>query len=135
MFADTSGWASYVDRRQTFHAATAALVREVRHRGENIVTSSYVLAELTALLTSPLRMPRPQQIQFLAQLRATSWIEIVFVDARLESAAWNLWQARPDKDWTIVDCTSFVIMQQRGLDRALTTDHHFEQAGYVRLLK
>ena len=40
-----------------------------------------------------------------------------------------------DKEWSLVDCASFVIMKQRGVTEALTTDHHFEQAGFVRLLK
>lgn len=135
MFADTSGWASFVDRRQKFHGLASMLVRQAWNAGTRIVTSSYVLAELTALLTSPLRMPRPQQIQFLSQLRAAGWVEVVFVDQALEAAAWRLWESRPDKDWTLVDCTSFALMQQRGLQDALSTDHHFEQAGFSRLLR
>ena len=47
----------------------------------------------------------------------------------------NWWESRPDKEWSLVDCASFVVMQQRGLTEVLTTDHHFEQAGFVRLLK
>jgi predicted nucleic acid-binding protein len=42
---------------------------------------------------------------------------------------------RPDKEWSLVDCTSFVLMERRGLTEALTTDHHFEQASFVRLLQ
>ena len=60
---------------------------------------------------------------------------VVAVDQVLESSAWRLWNARSDKDWTFIDCASFVVMQQQGLTDALTTDHHFEQAGFVRLLK
>jgi predicted nucleic acid-binding protein len=37
--------------------------------------------------------------------------------------------------WSLVDCASFVVMRQQGIVEALTTDHHFEQAGFVRLLK
>ena len=58
-------------------------------------------------------------------------MEVVHVEA----AAWNLWQSRPDKEWNLVDCASYVVMQQRGLSEALTIDHHVEQAGFVRLLK
>src|SRR5262245_24927840 len=57
------------------------------------------------------------------------------VDLSLETAAWQLWEARADKDWSAVDCASFQVMQQRGLTEALTTDHHFEQAGFQRILK
>jgi len=46
-----------------------------------------------------------------------------------------LFQRRPDKTWSLVDCASFVVMQKRGITEALTSDVHFEQAGFIRLLK
>ncbi|HUY32314.1 MAG TPA: hypothetical protein VMV69_06000 [Pirellulales bacterium] len=62
-------------------------------------------------------------------------VEVVTMDVTLDDAAWELWRTRLDKEWSLVDCVSFVVMQQRNLTEALTTDHHFEQAGFVRLLK
>ena len=53
----------------------------------------------------------------------------IFVDE-----AWNLLRARPDKEWSLVDATSIVIMTQHSMTEALTTDHHFSQAGFIRLL-
>jgi predicted nucleic acid-binding protein len=44
-------------------------------------------------------------------------------------------ERRPDKWWSLTDCISFIVMQQEGLTEALTTDHHFEQAGFKILLK
>ena len=46
-----------------------------------------------------------------------------------------LFAARKDKDWSLTDCISFVVMQEHGITDALTADHHFEQAGFVALLK
>ncbi len=40
-----------------------------------------------------------------------------------------------DKEWGLVDCVSFVTMNQLGITEALTTDRHFEQAGFVALLR
>jgi predicted nucleic acid-binding protein len=111
------------------------VVEQARQDGRRLVTTSYVLVELASLLTSPFRVPRPQQIQLLAAIRAASWVEIVPMASALEAAAWSLWQSRPDKEWSVVDCASFVLMLQRGLTEALTSDHHFELAGFVRLLK
>jgi predicted nucleic acid-binding protein len=62
-------------------------------------------------------------------------VEIVHIDQSLDTASWRLWESRPDKEWSLVDCASFLVMQQKGLTEALTTDHHFEQSGFVRLLK
>ncbi len=47
----------------------------------------------------------------------------------------QLYFARPDKQWSLTDCISFVVMQELGINDALTADHHFEQASFVALLK
>ena len=99
------------------------------------MTTSYVINEVSALLTSPFRVPRPHQIAILNSIRDASWVEVVHVDPDLDEAARALFQNRPDKLSSLVDCASFVVMQQRGITLAFTNDHHFEQAGLVRLLK
>ena len=47
----------------------------------------------------------------------------------------ELYEQRPDKNWSLTDCISFVVMERAGVSEALTGDHHFEQAGFVALLK
>ena len=118
VFADTSGWANALHRGQPFHALAVSVVSQVRANGRRLVTTNYVLTELVALLTSPIRMTRPQQIQLLADIRSAAWVDIIHIDESLDGAAWNLWQSRPDKEWSLVDCASFVVMQQRGLTQA-----------------
>jgi predicted nucleic acid-binding protein len=135
VFADTSGWASWLDRSQPFHALAQAVIDERCDAGAKFITTNYVLAELVALLTRPLRAPRPVQIQLMADLRAAPWVEVVHLDRDAEDRVWQLWGGRPDKEWSWVDGASFVVMSQLGLTEALTTDHHFEQAGFIRLLK
>ena len=56
------------------------------------------------------------------------------IDEKLDGQAWKLFEDRLDKTWSLVDCASFVVMEERGLTEALTTDRHFKQAGFVRLL-
>ncbi len=46
----------------------------------------------------------------------------------------RLYRERPDKEWGLTDCVSFVVMRERGLTEALTTDDHFRQTGYRALL-
>lgn len=55
-------------------------------------------------------------------------------DALYESG-FNLYRDRPDKDWGLIDCASFVAMKDGGLTEALTADEHFEQAGFAALLR
>ena len=135
ILADTSGWATWLVRSQALHARAVDWLNRWHAEGSRLVTTNYILAELVALLTSPLRIPRTTQIAFLTDLQSASWVEIVHVDPGLDHEAWNLWKSRPDKDWSLVDCASFALMQRRAISEALTTDHHFEQAGFVRLLK
>ncbi|HZW34899.1 MAG TPA: hypothetical protein VFF52_29520 [Isosphaeraceae bacterium] len=71
----------------------------------------------------------------MTDLRAATWVDIIHIDSALDLAAWALWLSRPDKDWSLVDCASFVIMPRQGLTESLTADHHFDQAGFIRLLK
>jgi predicted nucleic acid-binding protein len=59
----------------------------------------------------------------------------VSVDAKLFDRAVSLYSARPDKEWGLTDCISFVLMSERGIAQALTTDRHFEQAGFLNVLK
>jgi len=135
LLVDTSGWGSLVDPTQPFHALAANLYRVARQQLSKVVTTNYIITELVALLTSPLQIPRPKVVAFINALRISPFLEVVHVDLVLDGEAWQLLESRQDKQWSLVDCASFVLMQRRGILEALTTDHHFEQAGFVRLLK
>jgi len=62
-------------------------------------------------------------------------VTIVPASADLWQRGVTLFAGRPDKDWSLTDCISFVVMQERGLTAALTADRHFEHAGFVALLR
>lgn len=135
LFADTSGLGSLADPTQPFHSLAASFYRASRYQNRKLVTTNYILAELVALLTSPLRFSRTSIVAFIDDLKTSPYVDVVHLDALLDDEAWQLLTRRQDKDWSLADCASFVIMTRRGITEALTTDHHFEQAGFVRLLK
>ncbi|RME37192.1 MAG: VapC toxin family PIN domain ribonuclease [Thermoflexia bacterium] len=135
LFADTSGWGNPVDASQPYHSLATAIYRAARQEGRKVITTNYVVAEPVALMISPLRIPRPTVIAFVESLRASPYVEVVHADRLTDEQVWELFKSRPDKEWSWVDCASFVVMRQRGILEALTTDRHFEQAGFVRLLK
>ena len=70
----------------------------------------------------------------MTDLAADPEIEIVWVDELLHQKAMTLLQARPDKTYSLCDAVSFVLMQEHHVSKALTTDHHFEQEGFRKLL-
>ncbi len=80
-------------------------------------------------------MPRSSIIAFLEGIKKSSHVDVIHIDPALDEQTWRLIKQRIDKDWSLVDCASFVVMKQHGITEALTTDQHFEQAGFVRLLK
>jgi predicted nucleic acid-binding protein len=67
-------------------------------------------------------------------LLANDYVEIVWVDEKLHRQAIDLLLARPDKTYSLCDAVSFILMRQKGIREALTTDQHFEQEGFIRLL-
>jgi uncharacterized protein len=80
-------------------------------------------------------LSRPRVIEIVDGIKASPFFEIIHIDENLDKRTWELLKNRPDKKWRLVDCSSFVVMQEKGISEALTTDHHFEQAGFIRLLK
>jgi hypothetical protein len=96
--ADTSGWANLVAPSQTYHALAANLYRTARQQGRKVITTNYIITEVVALLTSPLRTPRPKIIAFIEGLKSSPNVEIVHVDQTLDNQAWQLLKNRPDKE-------------------------------------
>jgi uncharacterized protein len=133
LFVDTAGWAAWLDRSEQFHMLAVKSVNEAWDLGRILVTTNWIFAELTGLLTR-FRMPKSQQIQTLRRLRSDPSILVVPVVSSVETSAWQLWETRPDKEWSLVDCASFVVMEARKITNAMTSDHHFEQDGFIRLL-
>jgi predicted nucleic acid-binding protein len=134
LFVDTSGWLAYINGDDPFYSSSLAHVVARTSRNHTLVTTSAVMSELVTLMTSRLRRSRKQLLETIDLLKADPLLELLFVEKTTDDAAWDLLRQRLDKEWSHVDAIRFVIMQQHGLTEALTTDHHFEQAGFVRLL-
>lgn len=135
VFIDTSGWANLFIATESYHEQAKQWFQHRRQQNQAMVTTNYVVIELVALLNSPLRIPRPQLFKYVEAVRTAPYINLIYIEQTIDSAAWELLKTREDKAWSLVDSTSFIVMQQLGIKEALTTDHHFEQAGFIRLLK
>jgi predicted nucleic acid-binding protein len=127
---DSSGLLCLIDNRERHHVDAVRFWHAARAR----LTSNYVLAEFVALAHAR-RAPRQAMLNFAADLLADPAVEIIWVDEDLHQQALLLLQARLDKPYSLCDAVSFLLMRERGLSEALMTDRHFEQEGFVRLLK
>ena len=129
MLIDTSGLMCLFDARDHRHSSAIRYFDSTTTH----LTHSYVLAEFVALAIAR-RAPPPQTLQFVKAIGADSEIEVIWVSRELHERALELLFARSDKRWSLCDAVSFVVMADRSITDSLTTDHHFEQAGFVRLL-
>src|SRR5260370_21731673 len=98
-----------------------------------LVTTNYIIGELVALLTSRSRIPRQQIVMFIDALKTASHVEVIHIDVDLAAASWTFLKSHADKEWSLVDASSFVVMSKHGMTEALTTYHHCTQAGSVLL--
>lgn len=130
MLLDTSGLLSYFDASDVRHSDAVTFFKAASLR----LTHSYVLAEFVPLCHAR-GLTRMRVLAFAADVLDNPHVEIVWVDESLHRSALSLLQARLDKTYSLCDAVSFVLMRQRGITDALTTDRHFEQEGFVRLLR
>jgi uncharacterized protein len=112
MFIDTSGWANLYIPTETYHPLTARIFQDWRRQRQICFTTNYILAELVALLDSPLRTPRYRLFSILDSIKAAPYVHLIHVTPEIDAAAWTLCKSRPDKSWSLVDCTSFGVMRQ-----------------------
>jgi len=128
-FADTGYYLALLNARDQHHGAAAAAARE----WTRFVLTDFVLVEVgNAVAASARRGTFPRLVRHLRQDPDTV---VIPVSRELLAAGVDLYERRPDKDWSLTDCISFVVMDEEGLSDALTADHHFEQAGFRALLR
>ena len=129
VFADTSFYVALMSRSDAAHERARAESR----RNRLIVTTEFVLLELGNACARAAH--HADFFRLVTGMRASPRIRILPLDSALLNRGLERMAARPDKDWSLTDCISFVVMADRGISEALTGDHHFEQAGFVALLK
>jgi predicted nucleic acid-binding protein len=131
-FVDASGWIALVNANDTLHHQSVRLFEQRLNDGRGFVTSSVVLLEVGNWL-SP--VPLRRLASGLAErIEHSSRVQVVELTPELYRKGWQLYRERPDKDWGVIDCVSFTIMQEHNIVEALTGDRHFQQAGFVALL-
>ena len=130
IFVDTSFLLAVLNPRDTLHPRAQAWAAVI---AEPLLVTEYVVWEMVNGLSLPVDRPKAHLAVQAIQI-APDW-EWVPASNPLFVAGMQLHRERNDKSWSLTDCISFQVMQQRNIHRALTYDHHFEQAGYQALLR
>ena len=129
VFADTVFFLALINPDDQWHERALTLAG---NPPGSLITTEFVLTEVGDGLSRA--ADRPHFARLLQSLSSQADVEIVPASHVLFSQACDLHAQRADKDWSLTDCTSFVVMRARNLRESLTADHHFAQAGFVPLM-
>jgi predicted nucleic acid-binding protein len=130
LFADTFFFFAFLNANDGAHGEASAFYDAFD--GE-LVTTEWILTELADGLSGI--SDRQKFVDFHITMREEPAVKIIPSSGELFAAGVELYAKRPDKEWSLTDCISFVVMRREGLADALTGDHHFEQAGFRALLQ
>ncbi len=130
LFADSSYFFALLNSSDNAHSRAVDFTKEFA--GE-LVTTAWVITELADGMSNLAQ--REAFIRFLDGLRQQPNMKLIPPDLALFEKGIVLYRQRLDKEWSLTDCISLVVMHQEGITEALTGDHHFEQAGFRAVLR
>jgi len=131
VFLDTAYAIALSSTNDQFHARAVELAEQLEALGTRLVTTRAVLLEIGNALSKP--RYRQAAVQLLSALEADPKLDIEPLSESLYARDIQLYREREHKEWGLTDCMSFLVMQDRSLTEALTTDAPFQQAGFRAL--
>jgi len=129
-FVDTSFVIAVVNRRDQHHAEAVGLAD--LYDGEPLVTTEAVLLEIGNALA---KQYRAEAVAMIEDFLESEEVTVVRIEKGLFERGFALYKTYLDKTWGLIDCLSFVVMQERGIVDVLTTDDDFRQAGFNPLFQ
>jgi hypothetical protein len=133
VFLDTAFILALAAPTDKYHEKAKRLSRQIREADVSLVTTRAILIEIGDAMAGQRR--RNAGVAMLEALEEDENLKIVQNSEELYSRAFDLYQSRFDKEWGLTDCISFVVMDDEQITEALTTDAHFQQAGFVALMR
>ena len=132
VFLDTSYLLALVNAHDANHTRALQSAGSLATSRQKSVTTEAVVFELCNGLSR--KFWRASAVQIVRALRENSDVIIVPTSPTLLKRSFELFANRLDKEWSLTDCLSFIVMQDQRLRQVLTTDHHFRQAGFEIVL-
>ena len=130
IFLDTLFIVALVNSGDQYHQQ--ALILAAQYEGYSFLTTDVILLEVGNALA---RNYKNEAVEVIESFLGSDDVEIIRLTLDLFEKAFNLYKQYQDKAWGLVDCSSFVVMQQAGVNQALTFDRHFTQAGFQALMR
>ena len=131
IFLDSAFAIALSSETDSFHEKAVQLSEELD--GVILVTTRAILLEIGNALSK--RPFRKASVALLRSLETDESVVIVPLSEELYQKGMTLFVKRADKEWGLIDCISFIVMQEHEITEALTTDNHFQQAGFHALMR
>ena len=133
VFADAGYWIAKLNPRDDWHEnAKTVTVQLGKFR---VVTSQMVLVEFLTHCGGRGQELRVSAANVVDDLVKDPSVEIVPQSSAQFNSALERYSSRPDKNWSLTDCASFLVMEELSIREALAHDRNFEQAGFIALLR
>ena len=132
VFLDTNGWLALLNASDQLHPLADAIWRDLGQQRYSIVLTDWIIAETGNGLART--GARDRFCHITEAMLNDPVCRVVFINPVLLRRTLDLYLARKDKQWGLVDSASFIVMADEHIAEALTTDRHFEQAGFKTLL-
>lgn len=133
VFLDTAYAIALSSEEDALHRLALQLADDLEAAQTNMVTTQAIVLEIGNALSK--RRFRHAAVALLQALESDPKVEIMPISQELYDKAFALFRQRPDKDWGLIDCVSFIVMQEHGIIQALTPDDHYRQAGFQALMR
>lgn len=127
IFVDTAAFLAIENRRDAHHQDAVAFRDASLKAGETFITSDYVLDESYTIIR--LRAGHAVALQFGEDVRASRVLRVEYLAPEILEAAWRIFKAFADKEFSFTDCTSFALMERLRISTAYSFDEHFRQYG------
>lgn len=133
LFLDTGFVIALEDAGDQHHQAAVQTWQKISQTKPPLMTTSYVFDEIVTFFNN--RDRHDKAVEIGNRFIESDVVDIIHVDENLFFAGWQFFRKHHDKNYSLTDCISFVVMKQRNIKLALTFDKHFVQAGYERFVK
>ncbi len=133
VLVDTAGFLALWDAGDEHHTAAVRLQAELLRRRRRFLTTECIVDETVTLLRH--RHSHAAAVDFLDTIERSEALRVEWIGPDRFHAAGALFRRHADKEWSFTDCVSFALMRELRIRDAFTTDHHFQQAGFVPLLR
>jgi uncharacterized protein len=132
VFADTSSLYAFVDRNDANHVSARETVTRILLEGRRLVLTDYIVTETINLAKA--RGGILVALRVIDLIEQSKGLHVEWIGVERFNATKAFFRKHSDHGYSFTDCSSFVVMRERKLSEALTTDRHFVEAGFRSLL-